>query len=34
MRNPAVLDGRRAMDAVSLRAAGVKCVTVGSGRLD
>jgi nucleotide sugar dehydrogenase len=34
MRNPAVLDGRRAMDAVSLRAAGVKCVTVGSGRLE
>src|SRR4029077_142278 len=34
MRNPAVLDGRRAMDAVALRAAGVNCVTLGSGRVE
>jgi nucleotide sugar dehydrogenase len=31
MRNPAVLDGRRAVDAVALRAGGVNCVAIGSG---
>ena len=30
MRNPAVMDGRRVLDARALRAAGVKCLTLGS----
>ena len=32
MRNPAVLDGRRALDQAALRAGGVECVTLGTGR--
>jgi len=31
MRNPAVIDGRRTLDAAELRAQGVRCVTIGSG---
>jgi UDPglucose 6-dehydrogenase len=31
MRNPAVVDGRRTLDAGALRAEGVRCLTVGSG---
>jgi nucleotide sugar dehydrogenase len=33
MRNPAVLDGRRAIDAVALRAGGVNCVALGTGQI-
>jgi nucleotide sugar dehydrogenase len=33
MSNPAVLDGRRALDAAALRAGGVKCVTLGTGQI-
>jgi UDPglucose 6-dehydrogenase len=31
MRSPAVLDGRRILDAKALRTAGVTCMTLGSG---
>jgi UDPglucose 6-dehydrogenase len=31
MRNPAVVDGRRTLDAKALRKQGVNCVTLGSG---
>jgi len=31
MRNPAVVDARRVLDARALRAAGVSCTTLGSG---
>ena len=31
MRDPAVVDGRRALDVEALRAEGVRCVSIGSG---